>query len=640
MMRSDVRYPPVEEREGSGMRRRESRSSDRVFAKNVSSSTATWLPLLLNTAAFGLWIVVLSYSAGRASAPWAMLAFWIGVVVICLPFIIRLVVPSVGRQETIWVLVLLTVALQLMVFLSHPFAMAGYDEFLHWRTADDILRSGHLFNPNSLLLVSPLFPGLEIATTALISLSGLSIATAGTIVVGTAHLAMVLAIFLVFERLSGSHRMAGLGVVAYMGSSTFVYFETQYAYESLGLPMVAFVIFLLTWRNMAPRRERGIWAVMTVAAMATTVVSHHLSAIILTGILAMWAVVTHYMNRLDKRKTLPQPSLTWTVLVMFALLAAWLLTVARPTFEYLAPAVQAPVVLAEQLLSGESNPRNITAGTAQAGVNYERLVGIGSVALIMLGIAFGLIRWWHEHRYPSLSFLLGLAALAFPALPVLRLFDFTWEIANRLGGYVFLGVGYTMGLGFVLIRLNPIIARIRSLIVPLVLVVVVAAGIIGGSNPITRLPGPYMPGADERSIDFEATSTAEWMYAALGPNNRIAGDRVQTILMGSYGRQRAVTRPADGVDISGIFLVPSLGTGQLDTIRKANIRYIVVDRRISQALPLNGYYFEKWEQMVVEYKPPVGLAVLDKFYGMKGVSCIYDSGDMRIYDLGGLLSGS
>ncbi len=56
----------------------------------------------------------------------------------------------------------------------NPLYFASFDEFLHWRTADDILRTGHLFSENSMLPVGPYYPGLEIVTNALSTTSGLS----------------------------------------------------------------------------------------------------------------------------------------------------------------------------------------------------------------------------------------------------------------------------------------------------------------------------------------------------------------------------------------------------------------------------------------------------------------------------------
>ncbi|MGO8477736.1 hypothetical protein ACC739_38260, partial [Rhizobium ruizarguesonis] len=57
-------------------------------------------------------------------------------------------------------------------------AFIDHDEFLHWATVKDILEAGRLFLPNPLLPVSPLYHGLELITSALVNLSGLSVLAA------------------------------------------------------------------------------------------------------------------------------------------------------------------------------------------------------------------------------------------------------------------------------------------------------------------------------------------------------------------------------------------------------------------------------------------------------------------------------
>ncbi len=51
--------------------------------------------------------------------------------------------------------------------------MWGFDELLHYRTVDNILTTRHLFSPNSLLPVSPYYPGMETVTAVLVQLTGL-----------------------------------------------------------------------------------------------------------------------------------------------------------------------------------------------------------------------------------------------------------------------------------------------------------------------------------------------------------------------------------------------------------------------------------------------------------------------------------
>ena len=70
-------------------------------------------------------------------------------------------------------------------------------------------------------------------------------------------------------------------------------------------------------------------------------------------------------------------------------------------------------------------------------------------------------------------------------------------------------------------------------------------------------------------------------------------------------------------------------------IRKADIRYIVVDDRLAQGLPLYGVYIAAGE-------PTTRLtsAQLDKFTRYSFVKRIYDNGTIQVYDVSGLLAPS
>ena len=61
----------------------------------------------------------------------------------------------------------------------------------------------HLFHTNPLLPVSPVFPGLELLTTALVSVSHVGLFPAGLIIVATSHVALAAAMFYLFRRVTG-----------------------------------------------------------------------------------------------------------------------------------------------------------------------------------------------------------------------------------------------------------------------------------------------------------------------------------------------------------------------------------------------------------------------------------------------------
>ena len=87
-------------------------------------------------------------------------------------------------------------------------------------------------------------------------------------------------------------------------------------------------------------------------------------------------------------------------------------------------------------------------------------------------------------------------------------------------------------------------------------------------------------------------------------------------------------------------LAQTLGRGELDIMRRAAIRYVVVDLRLARDLPVYGVLFEASEPDAWRHTTPIPLAALQKFDGLRGVTRIYDSGDIIIYDVRGLVDGA
>ena len=164
--------------------------------------------------------------------------------------------------------VVLTVAEYLVKVCFSPAAFTYADELMHWRTATDILQTGKLFGANNLLPISPYYPGLEEVTSALASITGLSIFTSGLIVAGTAHLLFVCVLFVLFRYVSGSHRIAGVALLLYSSESLFSSFDSMFVYQTLALPFLGLTV-LAVYRLAAPQAagRRG-WLVRARGAVS------------------------------------------------------------------------------------------------------------------------------------------------------------------------------------------------------------------------------------------------------------------------------------------------------------------------------------------------------------------------------------
>jgi hypothetical protein len=80
----------------------------------------------------------------------------------------------------------------------------------------------------------------------------------------------------------------------------------------------------------------------------------------------------------------------------------------------------------------------------------------------------------------------------------------------------------------------------------------------------------------------------------------------------------------------------TLNQTNLDILRQGQIRYLVIDLRLTDDIPEYPYVFEQSEPDSGNHTTPMPLAAVQKWESYQGVTRIYDSGDIIVYDIGGL----
>lgn len=146
--------------------------------------------------------------------------------------------------------------------------------------------------------------------------------------------------------------------------------------------------------------------------------------------------------------------------------------------------------------------------------------------------------------------------------------------------------------------------------------------------------------AGPRSIELEGIQAALWANSNIGPNNRMATDLTNQILMSAYGDQRIVTSLDDNIDESLVFFSSGFGFNERTNLRRAKVRYLLVDLRLSTGLPTYGFYFEPIELGAYKHSTPINREALTKFDIIPQINRVFDSGDIVLYDVGGLINAS
>ena len=253
-----------------------------VSTAAVRSGRRTWaVPILTLTAALGVLLVALANRVAAGGATWGDIPLFLGLIVIVVPISLRLLQVDVRGSESVALVVVLGLALYVCKIVHDPIVPGGYDEYLHLRTAQDIVSSHSLFLPNNLLTVSPYYPGLELVTAAISQMTGLGVYESGMVVLGVARVALCLCLFFLFAMATSSSRVAGIAAAIYMTNPHFLYFDSQFAYESLALPLAVAVLYMLLRRAHASQARWTALTALTLLAIVAVVTTHHVTGALL-----------------------------------------------------------------------------------------------------------------------------------------------------------------------------------------------------------------------------------------------------------------------------------------------------------------------------------------------------------------------
>ena len=598
-------------------------------------------PAVLTISALGVLMVALAYAGGRISTGNALFAYWVGQVVVFTPVVVRLLSRRMaGVAESFLLVMGLAVHQYLLKWMYSPDQFRFPDELQHWLATTIIVQSGELFRPNPALPPAEHFPGLAELGAATAQLTGLPVTAAGVIVAGIAHLVFVGVLFAVVLRASNSPAVTGVACVTYATALHYLFFNSMFLYQTAALPF-----FMLTiWAVRRWRAEGGrMFAGLAVAAVVLTTVSHHVTALALVATLLLLGVAEVVVDRPRRWSALAMPGVAAVVV------AAWILLVATDVLGYLEAPVDQVSRTVSQLFSGESDAASATAPVALGQLVIQ---GAGLLGLLVLcaAVTRDMVHrrdrdWW---RWAAVA-----GALVFFAGNGVRFLGQNGpEIAGRLSTFTYIPVAMLAAIGLVRgVQLIPardavglrwraaapaldvalpggwnLYSRVAAGAAMITLLMIGAR--TGGWPPIASiLPGPYLAGAYERSVDAYGVAAADWQRTTLGPGNRVGGDATSVSLASTYGRQDPVR------EVGPLYYADAWGLAQDDLAQRLRVRYLVVDRRLGTRLPESGAYFEA-DPRSGQITAPLTGGQLGKFDTLTGVDRLYDNGTVRIYRTG------
>ncbi len=536
----------------------------------------------------------------------------------------------------------LAVTPALMSRATDPLLFTGFDEQLHMRTLEDILSSHHLFEANPVLEISPRYPGLE-AVTVLLQELGLPTMLAALVVILAARLVLVAVLCDAVEQLTESARAGGLAVAVYAVSPQFVWFNSQFSYQTLSIPLALATISLLGRARQADN-PLPLFAGATVALFGVAV-THHVTSFLTTAFLLVWMLSERGAARIR---------VAYGALASVAATVAWAI-VQRSTLEqYFGPMFND---LASELTGGVRRQTfEDSAGNATPLLDKILLLYYaGALSLTALALLLLTLHWQrqrqHDLNYWNPQLLVLALSLAIPVLLAARIVPKGVEIFTRSSSFLFLPlsfvvVNYVRRLDWWKVALGDrpegdgvsAPTKRREVSAHILAVVLLSGVFLGGyvlgSGPAwARLPGAYMPAADSRSMDPENLAAVEWAGRELPRGSRIGADRVSATLLAAEAGLWPVYEGLDGVKTPELFVADQWGLEETDLAAALKIRYLYVDRRLAEQLPPFGFYFATGE---IDEGRQLTDAQLTKFDQVPAIKLVYRHGPVSIYDLKGL----
>ncbi len=613
---------------------RRSRSAYPTYRRRHERRIHPWgrLPWVMVGAACAVLIIALAFAASRAGDPLAGPAFWVGQGLLYAAPAVMLVMPRpVTRTEALGIAWLVPAATYAITEAYSPLQFLFLDVFAHVRTAQSILTTHHLFQSNPALAISPQYPGLEIVTTAIASLTRLSIVASGTVVVGVAHLLLGLGIFYLVLEICGRRRLAALAVLVYAVQPHFQFFDSYFIYEVIALPFIVGALLASVRMLKAPNFSRSVWwglAALLCAAVVT--VSHHVSSyFLLAGLLVMEVAYLSVRRGAWRDWRLP-------ILICFTaeLIAIWDLDFATGTISYFVPTVQA-------VLSGFATHGHGLSVAGPSGPVFDLAMEYVGVLLLALLVASGVWIIWRQRKRSSgaLTVTLAIGSLAlFGALGLRLLATEGSELYGRAATYFMFPASFSVAVAlWAWCAPHRWLRRPRWLrhqklkagVGVVVLVLLGLGGVAGGWPPFyARLPGAFKVEAWERSVDQHNLELANWAATDLTPDNGVASDFVTASILASLGHQAAPT------DVASLFFRDHVSAALIRLVASQKITFIAVDLRLADQVPADGYYFTN-DPRQGSYKSPIPLRDLTKFGSIPGMSRVFDDGTIVVYDVVG-----
>lgn len=575
----------------------------------------------------GFFFVSFTYYLGHQNKFYNWL-FW-GGLLICVSSTFSVIMNEKYSEHTKTIfLFLFGLSLFLPSFLWSPNYFHYGDELVQFKVTDLIEQKGNInvgLTGRANFDIPRFYPGLNLLTAVLNMISNLPIFYSGKIVVAIAHSLILVFIYLFFKvtyPLIGAH----IGAFVYASNINYSFFNSIYAYESIGLLIL--ILFLYIFAKYETEEKTFSYRFILLILIPALVIIHHFSSYMLLFFIVIFVLVRMFLHYNYKKEL----KLFFIILVY---IFAWIIYVAIITLKYF-NGIFSNAFLNILKFQETGTERAILGQYSTILPIYEQFINkFLYIPVLLIFFILGCFYIYSKKiRNPINISLVVYGIFFFSTVPLILTNN---PEIGRFWTFFFIGVSFAVGLGINILYSKRVkFFKIPKILLLILILFIFMGGISIGTKPSYRIPsGSHFSilASGPSTITLDVFHASDWFEAHFGSRNKLVGDKTIITVFGGYGEQIVDTR-----NVMNLFYPITIDSTFQEYMYNNSfyIDYVVLDYRIVTSLAEYGSYFDiptsinsySYGQTI-----PLPLDSLNKFNKIPYLYKIYSNANIDIYSI-------
>lgn len=505
------------------------------------------------------------------------------------------------------------------------------DESLHFQSLTLLHESGTLtFTPTILNKLPVLlhYPGLELVTNSFASVTGLSLFSAAVLLVGIFHILQPVFVFLMVRNVFSSNRIAAIGAFVFACNPSYIFFDSLFSYESLGILLFVFLVFLLSKTYTATSNKRLLLC-LSLLTLFTLVFTHPFSSymfILFAGFLAIVQLI-RTRKGFDKEKLAGTPFVNFALLAVIFVIAYIVCSAPTTITDFMQLFIQRINSVVNFFVPKGEGQRALFSKSLLP--RYEVIIDYFyfPIVLMLSTIAVYHVRKDRLRSTFVYSFVIYGPLILLLSLPLIL--TGAAEITYRALPFLFVGVAPIIAYGANKTFQNK--KFYLKIFVFVALILIAIGGISFRGDESGRFLGASTFSSGPSAVTSDLISASNWFEQNAGRYNIMMGDAASSTVFGGLGVQNVVTYGAWNV-----FFPDTINGTVIGTLISSNVTYVIVDKRLTEYTSQNGFYFDAAQLTLpnpLDYGRNQTLPVdcLTKFNNNSLFTRIYSNDNITIY---------